>query len=120
MHIPGRHILLFAHSNAEQAAENVEHSGRDALQRKIGPERFFVEIVEGSALLFGEISDVPRRQLAGGESLQIAILLAEPRLGLLAQIVDKGLRAPASVGHAVVQDEVGEIAEPEQFCLFPA
>ena len=57
--VPRRHARFFRHANAEHAPEDLEHSRYHAFQREIRPQLFFIEIVQGGALLLGPITDVP-------------------------------------------------------------
>ena len=111
--IPERRLFLDA--NAEDAPEDFEHPVDDVFERKIGAQRFFIEIVQGDALLFGPVADVPGLQLAAGEGFELGVLFAEALFGFLTRRSSKKLLgAFAGVGHAVVEDQVGEIGEAEQ------
>ena len=118
--IPDRHVGHLSHPDSENAAEDLEHPRDHAVQGKVRPQGFLVEIVQSGALLFGPVADIPGLEFLAGERLQLLILLAEALFGLLAQIPQEVLRALAGVRHAIVQDQIGEVAEAEQLGLFLA
>ena len=112
--IPGRHVVHLGDPDSENAAEDLEHPRDHAIQRKVRPQSFLVEIVQSRALLLGPVADIPRLELPAGERFQLLILFAKTLLGLGAQIPQEVLRALAGVRHAIVQDQVGEVAEAQQ------
>ena len=101
-------------ADSKNAAEDLEHPRDHAIQRKVRPQSFFVEIVQRGALLLGPVADIPRLELLAGERLQLLILFAEALLGLGAQVPQEVLRALAGVRHAIVEHQVGEVAEAQQ------
>ena len=57
--IPAGHARFLNYFNAQDAAEDVEHAGDNALQFEVRPEFLFIEFIESDALFFGKIADVP-------------------------------------------------------------
>ena len=58
---PSRDELRFAlfDAEAEDLLSDVEHAGDHAVDREVGPQGFFVEVVVGLALLFRPVADLP-------------------------------------------------------------
>ena len=105
-------------SNAKNLAEDLEHSGNDALQREVGPQFFFIEVVQGRALFFGPVTDIPGLQLAPRERFQFLILFAEALAGFLAEVFEEILRPFPGMRHAIIQNKVREILEAQQLGFF--
>src|SRR6185437_6128219 len=112
--VPDRNAVLLLHIDVEKTSKNFEHAGNYAIQRKIWTQRFLVEIVQGGALLFGPIPDIPRLKLLPGERLQLPILFAEAFFGFVAEVLDKELRVRSGMRHAIFENQVGEVLEAEQ------
>ena len=126
LRIPGRKAGFLLDRDPEDPAKNGEHAVHYFLEREIRAQRFFIEIVQRGALLFGVVGDIPGLNLrrirsfdAAPEFLQASILADKMRFRLRAQIFQELLRARAGVRHAIVDDQVGEIGEAEKLRLFP-
>ena len=98
-----------------------EHSIYYAVERKIRPERFFVEVIERCPLLFRVIGYVPGVQLGfPGERGQLLILGAEMGFGLFLKLCEELMRPRAGVRHSIFQHQVGKVAIAQQHGLLPA
>ena len=118
--IPDGHAGFVLHDDAEDAAENFEHAGDHAIEREIGAQGFLVEIVEGEALFFGLIADVPglERRPAKFSSSWFS---SRKRFSVFSRRSSrKDLGALACVGHAVVEHQIGEVGETQQLGFFAA
>src|ERR1700681_675058 len=53
LRIPDGNTGLFFYANAEDTAEDFKHTGDDVIERKVGAQRLFVEVIERGTLFFG-------------------------------------------------------------------
>ncbi len=121
--IPG-HRIAFDDLHLVERLRGREEAIEHALEWKVRPELFFVEVVFRLALFLRIVCRVPRLHLRRGFAFELAperpelgVLALERGLRLVSQVLEEGLSLGAILCHAIFGDEVGEIPVTEELCL---
>ena len=118
--VPHRRAGLFDDTNPVEARHNFEQTVNDPVDGKVRAQFLFVEIVQFLAEFFRPIADIPGFEIKSGETAQVVVLAVEAVSRFRGKVFEKRLGAFAPVGHAVFDDQVGEVGVAKQSGLLAA
>ena len=111
--------------DAEETAEEAEHTGDHAVDRKPRTQGFVVEIIFLAAHLLGPVTEFPRVQrtqriagLGGAVLLELDALGLEFRTDTQTDVLDELQCRVARAGHTASRGEVSEVLLAQQAGLF--
>ena len=125
--VPHRRAVPRLDADAVEAVGDGEEPFEHALEREVGAQRLLVEGEARAAELLRVVGDVPGHDRGGALALDLAaegeqlrVLAGEEGLRLLVQHAEEAARRGAGVGHAILEDQIGEAGEAEERRLLPA
>ncbi|MNM72240.1 hypothetical protein D3C81_839290 [compost metagenome] len=120
--VPGVEAFLLGNLDAVQALNNGEQAAQHFIDREVGAQGFLGHAVALLTEFFAVETAIPalqiRAALFGGVSLELLQILGSERLAALGQVAQETQHLIAGLGHFGRQAQLGETAEPQEFCQF--